>query len=473
MAAEELKNEANEYFKKQQYEKAIELYTKAIDIDPTNPIFYGNRSFAHLKTESFGYALSDASKALELDRTYVKGYYRRASAYMSLGKFKLALRDYETVTKTRPGDKDARVKFQECQKVVKMLLFQKAIAVEEDSRSVSATIDLDSMVIEDDYVGPRLEDGKVTEKFMEELIQHYTEQKKLHRRYAYKILLDIKAYLKSLPSLVDINIPDDAKFTVCGDIHGQFFDLLNVFKLNGRPSTENRFLFNGDFVDRGSFSVECIFVLFGYTLLYPGNFFMSRGNHESLTMNQMYGFQGEVKAKYTSQMAELFTEVYNWLPLCHCLNKRILVMHGGLFSSDDVTLDDLRKIDRNRQPPDEGLMCELLWSDPMPGSGRAPSKRGVGIQFGPDITRKFLDHNGLDYIIRSHEVKPEGYEIGHGGDCVTVFSAPNYCDTMGNKGAYITMKGKDLKPNFTTYEAVPHPPVKPMAYANSILSLFS
>ncbi|KAG0719313.1 Serine/threonine-protein phosphatase 5 [Chionoecetes opilio] len=153
---------------------------------------------------------------------------------------------------------------------------------------------------------------------------------------------------------------------------------------------------------------------------------MSRGNHESLTMNQMYGFQGEVKAKYTSQMAELFTEVYNYLPLCHCLNARVLVMHGGLFSSDDVTLDDLRKIDRNRQPPDEGLMCELLWSDPMPGKGRAPSKRGVGIQFGPDVTREFLEKNGLQYVIRSHEVKADGYELGHDGDCVTVFSAPNY-----------------------------------------------
>lgn len=81
---------------------------------------------------------------------------------------------------------------------------------------------------------------------------------------------------------------------------------------------------------------------------------MSRGNHESRTMNQIYGFEGEVKAKYTSQMSELFTEVYNWLPLAHCINKRVLVMHGGLFSEDDVTLDDIRKIERNRQPPEKG-----------------------------------------------------------------------------------------------------------------------
>lgn len=102
------------------------------------------------------------------------------------------------------------------------------------------------------------------------------------------------------------------------------------------------------------------------------------------------------------------------------------VMHGGLFSRDDVTLQEIREIDRNRQPPDEGLMCELLWSDPQPQMGRAPSKRGVGVQFGPDVTQNFLRINSLDYVVRSHEVKNEGYEVGHDGKCITVFSAPNY-----------------------------------------------
>ena len=132
--------------------------------------------------------------------------------------------------------------------------------------------------------------------------------------------------------LVDINVPEGNKFTICGDIHGQYYDLMNIFDLNGLPSEENPYLFNGDFVDRGSFSVECIFVLFGFKLLYPNHFFMSRGNHESENMNKMYGFEGEVKSKYSSNMVDLFTEVYNWLPLSHCINKRILVMHGGLFS---------------------------------------------------------------------------------------------------------------------------------------------
>lgn len=226
--------------------------------------------------------------------------------------------------------------------------------------------------------------------------------------------------------MIDITVPENAQFTICGDIHGQFFDLMNIFKINGLPSQSNPYLFNGDFVDRGSFSVECIFTLFGFKLLYPEHFFLARGNHESYNMNAMYGFTGEVVSKYTNTMSTMFTQVFNWLPLCHCINSRVLVMHGGLFASDNVTLDDLRNIERNRQPPEDGLMCDLLWSDPQPQNGRGFSKRGVGIQFGPDITHKFCTQNNLDYIVRSHEVKSNGYEVAHGGKCITVFSAPNY-----------------------------------------------
>nr|SVE74684.1 EOG090X03S1 [Daphnia carinata] len=470
--ADALKEEANELFKKQNYVKAITLYSNAIECNPTSAVLYANRSFAYLKTECFGYALEDASKAISLDKTYVKGYYRRAASYMALGKTKFALKDYETVFKARPNDKDAKLKFNECSKIVRQQAFERAIAVDTVKKSVSESINIDSMAIESTYSGPHLVNGKVTLEFMQELMAAYKEQKKLHRKYAFQILLEVADLFKAQPSLIDVTIPEESKFTVCGDIHGQFYDLMNIFKLNGLPSTENPFLFNGDFVDRGSFSVECIFTLFGFKLLYPKHFFMARGNHESQTMNQMYGFEGEVKSKYSSQMAELFTEVYNWLPLCHCLNQRVLVMHGGLFSRDGITLEDIRTTDRNRQPPEEGIMCELLWSDPQPMKGRSPSKRGVGIQFGPDVTSRFLEHNHLDYIIRSHEVKADGYEEAHDGKCITVFSAPNYCDTMGNKGAFITMNGKDMKPRFTTYDAVPHPDVKPMAYANSMMSLF-
>jgi serine/threonine-protein phosphatase 5 len=124
------------------------------------------------------------------------------------------------------------------------------------------------------------------------------------------------------------------------------------------------------------------------------------------------------------------------------------------------------------EPPENGLMSDLLWSDPQPFPGKAPSKRGVGFSFGPDITASFLTLNNLDVLVRSHEVKEEGYLVEHDGKTITVFSAPNYCDTMGNKGAYIHFD-ETYEPKFTKFEAVSHPNVKPMAYAAGMGGLFA
>lgn len=469
--AEELKNSANELFKNAKYTDATDFYTQAIELNPFIAAYYGNRSIAYLRSECYGYALNDATKALHIDNKYIKGYYRRAAANMALGKFKLALKDYETVVKVHPKDSDAEIKFVECSKIVKRQAFCKAIAINDKKQSATENISLETIILDSSYNGPKWETDPMSPKLMEEIIEHFKAQKLIHKKYAYKILLQIKSYFETQPTLVDINFPEGGKFTICGDVHGQFYDLLNIFKLNGLPSVDNPYLFNGDFVDRGSFSVEVIFTLFGYKLLYPDHFFMARGNHETLTMNQMYGFEGEVKSKYTSQMFDIFSEIFNLLPLAHLINDNILVMHGGIFSNDNVTLDDIRKVSRNRQPPEEGIMCELLWSDPQTMKGRSPSKRGVGLQFGPDVTEAFLTKNKLQCIIRSHEVKDEGYEVAHDGRCITIFSAPNYCDQMGNKGAFMTLLS-DLKPHFTTYEAVPHPKVKPMAYASPLFGLF-
>ncbi len=126
-----------------------------------------------------------------------------------------------------------------------------------------------------------------------------------------------------------------------------------------------------------------------------------------------------------------------------------MVVHGGLFSKDGVKLKELRNIHRFREPPQEGLMCELLWSDPIKENGRQPSKRGCGVGFGPDVAKAFLDNNNLDILIRSHEMKMEGYEVEADGRVITIFSAPNYCDQMKNKGAFIRLKGSEMKPVFT------------------------
>lgn len=180
--------------------------------------------------------------------------------------------------------------------------------------------------------------------------------------------------MRKLPPLVDIDIPAESRITVCGDIHGQFYDLMNIFALNGLPSATHMYLFNGDFVDRGAFSCECIFTLFAYKLLMPASMHLSRGNHESDDMNRVYGFDGEVKAKYDSDlMRQLFSETFCAIPLGNVIQSKILVLHGGLFSSDGVKLAELREIDRFRQPPGsisdpkgkDLLMTEMLWSDPM------------------------------------------------------------------------------------------------------------
>eukprot|EP00197_Chlamydomonas_leiostraca_P003143 CAMPEP_0202869786 /NCGR_PEP_ID=MMETSP1391-20130828/13229_1 /ASSEMBLY_ACC=CAM_ASM_000867 /TAXON_ID=1034604 /ORGANISM="Chlamydomonas leiostraca, Strain SAG 11-49" /LENGTH=507 /DNA_ID=CAMNT_0049550165 /DNA_START=71 /DNA_END=1594 /DNA_ORIENTATION=+ len=473
--AEQEKDKANAAFKAKHFLQAIDGYTRAIELNPNNAIYYANRAFANTKLENYGSAVADATKALEIDPKYIKAYYRRGDANFAMGRCKLALKDLRLAAKVAPRDPDLRKKLGECEKEVKRLRFEEALALpEEEVVLVSSTIDLTTMPVEESYKGPRMQGSDaegytITHEFVLAMLDEFKAQRVVHRRFAFEIILKAQEMFKAMPSLVDIAVPEDKHFTVCGDVHGQFFDLTRIWELNGLPSPENPYLFNGDFVDRGSFSLEVMLSLLAFKVLYPDSMWLARGNHESKNMNKIYGFEGEVKAKYSAVMADVFRETFCWLPLAYVLNGKVIVLHGGLFSRDDVTLDDIRKIDRFREPPEEGLMCEILWSDPSPVKGRTPSKRGVGVCFGPDVTQNFLDANGLELIVRSHEVKEEGYEVEHGGRLVTVFSAPNYCDQMGNKGAFIRFNGNDVVPHFTTFEAAPHPDVKPMAYATSFL----
>ncbi|XP_023553747.1 serine/threonine-protein phosphatase 5 [Cucurbita pepo subsp. pepo] len=471
--AEELKSQANEAFKAHKYAQAIDLYTQAIELNGQNAVYWANRAFAHTKLEEYGSAIQDASKAIEIDPRYSKGYYRRGAAFLAMGKLKDALKDFQQLKKICPNDPDAAKKLKECEKAVMKLKFEEAISVpESEKRSVAESIDFHLIEVEPQYTGAKIEGEVVTLDFVKKMIDGFKNQKSLHKRYAFQIVLQVREIMRALPSLVDVKIPEGKHLTVCGDVHGQFYDLLNIFELNGLPSDENPYLFNGDFVDRGSFSVEVILTLFAFKCMSPSAIHLSRGNHESKSMNKIYGFEGEVRSKLNETFVELFAEVFCSLPLAYVLNEKVFVAHGGLFSVDGVKLSDIRAIDRFCEPPEEGLMCEILWSDPQPNPGRGPSKRGVGLAFGADVTKRFLQENNLDLIVRSHEVKDEGYEIEHDGKLITVFSAPNYCDQMGNKGAFIRFKAPDLKPDIVTFSAVPHPDVKPMAYANNFLRMF-
>jgi len=311
-------------------------------------------------------------------------------------------------------------------------------------------------------------------------MERFKNQKLIHKRYVARLLLSCLKYFEDHPTLTEISLPDqppenspdaEPRVTVCGDTHGQFYDVLNIFEMNGLPSHSNPYLFNGDFVDRGSFSVEVILTYLLFKLSDPTCIYLTRGNHETKNMNKVYGFEGEVKAKYDDKIFDIFLEVFSYLPLAAVIEDKVFVTHGGLPVTEGVTLDDIRKIKRGCEPPETGLMSDLLWSDPQPFAGKAPSKRGIGFSFGPDITAKFLQLNNLSLLVRSHEVKEEGYLVEHGGKTITIFSAPNYCDTMGNKGAFIHFD-KSLVPKYTQFTCVPHPDVKPMAYSAGMGSMF-
>lgn len=213
--------------------------------------------------------------------------------------------------------------------------------------------------------------------------------------------------------------------------------------------------------------MENVLTIFAWKLLFPDSVFLNRGNHEQATLTSIYGFKGEVVAKLDATTYDVFLEVFRALPIATVIDKKVFVVHGGLYQVDGVKLDDIAKIDRFREPGDEGLMSDSLWSDPQPFMGRGPSKRGVGQSFGPNITEAFLKDNGLELVIRSHEVQDEGYSVMHNGKLITVFSAPRYCDSMDNKGAVVQLNA-DCKPSFVVFESVPHPAIRPMAYASGM-----
>ena len=298
--------------------------------------------------------------------------------------------------------------------------FEEALSVPGDATSALDAVHLEDIYVEASYTGPRMDsDGeneyRLTLDFVKAMLEYFKEQKLVHRRFILQILLEAHQALRNLPSLVDVDVPPSSHITVCGDTHGQYYDLMRIFELNGLPSAENPYVFNGDFVDRGSFSVEVILTLLAFKALDPNCMHLTRGNHESKSMNVIYGFYGEVKAKLGASAVELFREVFCALPLAMVLANKVMVVHGGIPTCPGGDLPTLRKLDRTREPPDEGPMCECLWNDPQPEDGTTPNKRGVGVACGPDITKKYLEENGLSLVVRSHEVKDEGYELAHDG----------------------------------------------------------
>ena len=246
----------------------------------------------------------------------------------------------------------------------------------------------------------------------------------------------------------------NAPITVCGDIHGQFFDLMEIFKIGGDIPNTN-YLFLGDYVDRGYYSIECISLLLCLKIRYPNRIYLIRGNHESRQITQVYGFYDECIRKYgNSNVYKYFTDLFDYLPLTAIIENKIFCVHGGLSPSLE-TIEDIQKLDRIQETPQEGPLCDLLWSDPeenIPGWCMAP--KGSQYLFGYEITQNFCNTNKLNMIFRAHQLQKNGYNICHNGLCYTIFSAPNYCYRCGNKAAILEVD-ENITYNILQFNASP------------------
>eukprot|EP00048_Salpingoeca_helianthica_P007290 m.108609 g.108609 ORF g.108609 m.108609 type:complete len:308 (+) comp14286_c0_seq1:129-1052(+) len=241
--------------------------------------------------------------------------------------------------------------------------------------------------------------------------------------------------------------------TICGDVHGQFYDLIELFRIGGEVPDTN-YLFMGDYVDRGYYSVETVTLLVALKVRYPERISILRGNHESRQITQVYGFYDECMRKYGGPSVwSYFTELFDYLPLTAVVDNQIFCLHGGLSPNAD-TLDHVRALDRIQEVPHEGPMCDFLWSDPDPRPGWNVSPRGAGFTFGPDISEFFNHLNGLNLVARAHQLVMEGYGWTHEEKVVTVFSAPNYCYRCGNQAAILEF---DDSLNYTFLQFMPAP----------------
>jgi len=230
----------------------------------------------------------------------------------------------------------------------------------------------------------------------------------------------------------------EAPLKICGDVHGQYHDLLRLFEYGGFPP-ESNYLFLGDYVDRGKQSLETITLLFAYKVKFPENFFLLRGNHECASITRIYGFYDECKRRYNIKLWKQFCDVFNCMPVCAIIDEKIICMHGGL-SPEITSFDQVKRIVRPTDVPDTGLICDLLWADPDKDiSGWAENDRGVSFIFGPDVVTTFLHKHDMDLVCRAHQVVEDGYEFFAKRQLITLFSAPNYCGEFDNAGAMMSI----------------------------------
>ncbi|CAF4085743.1 unnamed protein product [Rotaria sp. Silwood2] len=299
---------------------------------------------------------------------------------------------------------------------------------------------------------------------LDRLREHLLAEGRLQEDAALMIIERGEALLRAENNLIDLEAP----ITVCGDIHGQFYDLMKLIEVGGPPAT-TRYLFMGDYVDRGYFSIECVLYLWALKIHYPTTFFLLRGNHECRHLTEYFTFKTECKIKYTERVYDACMRAFDCLPLAALIDKQFFCVHGGL-SPEIHTLDDIKKLDRFKEPPPYGAMCDLLWSDPIEDYGHEKSydekylfnaTRGCSYFYTFKAVNDFLARNSLLTVIRAHEAQDVGYRMyrkcPQSGfpSLMTIFSAPNYLDVYQNKAAILKYDTNIV--NIRQFNSSPHP----------------
>ncbi|KAK8893254.1 Serine/threonine-protein phosphatase 6 catalytic subunit [Tritrichomonas musculus] len=243
--------------------------------------------------------------------------------------------------------------------------------------------------------------------------------------------------------------------TICGDIHGQLYDLFELFEISGGIE-KNRYIFLGDYVDRGYYSLETFCYLAALKLRHPGRILLLRGNHECRQVNQLYGFYDECLNNYGhAGLWRMCNEVFDLLPIGAVVSNRIFCIHGGL-SPEIKLIEQIPLIDRQEELPSSGPFADLTWSDPDEIPGWAINQRGAGYLFGQRPTNEFCHNNRIELITRAHQLAMSGYQYHFNEDhLVTVWSAPNYMYRSGNDASVLKVDQSGNR-EFVTFQAVPN-----------------
>ena len=273
--------------------------------------------------------------------------------------------------------------------------------------------------------------SRLKEKLIDSRKGEFCSNVKLSEREVISVIDKVYPIIEKEESMIELEPP----LYICGDIHGQFYDLLRVFEILKYPP-ESKFLFLGDYVDRGKRSLECILLLLCLKIKYPSRIFLLRGNHESANINRMYGFYDECKRKVSLRIYKKFCNLFNILPITALVGEKILCMHGGL-AYDLKNIDQLKTIKRPTEIPEAGLLCDLVWSDPDESlyfDFCTNKERGISVCFSKKKVEEFTKENDLDLICRAHQVVEEGFQFFANMKLITVFTAPNYMEEFDNNG---------------------------------------